>query len=253
MWQLNIIQRIIVLALPVLFAITVHEVAHGYVAEKLGDKTARMLGRLTLNPLKHIDMVGTVIVPLLLLFLGGFIFGWAKPVPINPNNLKKPRRDMALVAIAGPIANIIMAFIWAAIMKIGNILMAHGMQFALPIVLMGQAGILINLVLMSLNLIPIPPLDGSRVISALLPPKAAYKYDRLAPYGFFILLLLLVTGILHLFLWPPIVLLQKLIATIFWTLIVFFDNRYLIPYTAPGLGINFLMKYLIIGKNNVYK
>jgi Zn-dependent protease len=215
MWQLNFIQKVIVFALPVLFAITVHEVAHGWVASKLGDKTALMLGRLTLNPLKHIDLIGTVIVPLILLLLGGFIFGWAKPVPVNPNNLKKPRRDMAFVAIAGPIANIIMAFIWAAIMKLGMILMAHGLKFALPIVLMGNAGIIINLVLMILNLIPIPPLDGSRVVSALLPAKWAHKYDRIAPYGIFILLLLLVTGILHLFLWPPIVLLQKLIVTIF--------------------------------------
>lgn len=215
MWQLNFIQQVIVYALPILFAITVHEVAHGWVASKLGDKTALMLGRLTLNPLKHIDLIGTVIIPLILLFLGGFIFGWAKPVPVNPNNLKKPRRDMAFVAIAGPIANIIMAFIWAAIMKLGSVLMGHGLQFALPIVLMGQAGVMINLVLMVLNLIPIPPLDGSRVVSALLPPKLAYKYDRIAPYGIFVLLLLLVTGILHLFLWPPIVLLQKLIAMIF--------------------------------------
>jgi len=215
MWQLNFIQKVIVYAPPILFAITVHEVAHGWVASKLGDKTALMLGRLTLNPLKHIDLVGTVIIPLILLFFGGFIFGWAKPVPVNPNNLKKPRRDMALVAIAGPIANIIMAIIWAAIMKLGIILMGHDLKFALPIVLMGQAGIIINLVLMILNLIPIPPLDGSRVVSALLPVKLAAKYDHIAPYGIFILLLLLVTGILHLFLWPPIVLLQKLISIIF--------------------------------------
>jgi Zn-dependent protease len=215
MLELNFIQKVIVLALPILFAITVHEVAHGWVASKLGDKTALMLGRLTLNPLKHIDLVGTVILPLILLFMGGFIFGWAKPVPVNPNNLKKPRRDMALVAIAGPIANIIMAFIWAGIMKLGIILTGHGLKFALPIVLMGQAGIMINLVLMILNLIPIPPLDGSRIISALLPAKLAYKYDRIAPYGIFILLLLLVTRILHLILFPPIILLQKLIATIF--------------------------------------
>ncbi|MEE9571609.1 MAG: site-2 protease family protein [Candidatus Neomarinimicrobiota bacterium] len=215
MLELNFIQKVIVLALPILFAITVHEVAHGWVASKLGDKTALMMGRLTLNPLKHIDLVGTVILPLMLLFLGGFIFGWAKPVPVNPNNLKKPRRDMALVAIAGPFANIIMAFIWAGIMKLGTILIGHGFKFALPIVLMGQAGIMINLVLMILNLIPIPPLDGSRIISALLPAKWAYKYDRIAPYGIFILLLLLVTGILHLILFPPIILLQKLIAIIF--------------------------------------
>ncbi|MGD9107754.1 MAG: site-2 protease family protein [Gammaproteobacteria bacterium] len=215
MWQLNIIQKIIVWAPPILFAITVHEVAHGWMALKLGDKTALMLGRLTLNPLKHIDMIGTILIPLILLLFSPIIFGWAKPVPVNPNNLKKPRRDMAFVALAGPISNIIMALIWAAITKIGSILMGHGLQFALPIVLMGRAGILINLVLMILNLIPIPPLDGSRVVAAILPPKLAYKYDRIAPYGFFILLLLLVTGILRLLLWVPIVLLQRLILTIF--------------------------------------
>ncbi|MGD9152877.1 MAG: site-2 protease family protein [Gammaproteobacteria bacterium] len=215
MWQLNIIQKIIVWGPPILFAITVHEVAHGWMALKLGDKTALMLGRLTLNPLKHIDMIGTVIIPLILLLFSPIIFGWAKPVPVNPNNLKKPRRDMAFVAIAGPISNIIMALIWAAIMKIGSILMGHGLQFALPIVLMGRAGILINLVLMILNLIPIPPLDGSRVVAAILPPKLAYQYDRIAPYGFFILLLLLITGVLRLLLWVPIVLLQRLILAIF--------------------------------------
>lgn len=214
MWQLNIIQRIIVWAPPVLFAITVHEVAHGWMALKLGDKTALMLGRLTLNPIKHIDMIGTVLLPLLLMFFSPIIFGWAKPVPVNPNNLKKPRRDMAFVAIAGPIANIIMAFIWAAIAKVGVVLMGHGLQFARPIVYMGQAGITINLILMVLNLIPIPPLDGSRVVAALLPPKLAYQYDRIAPYGFFILLLLLVTKALYI-LWVPITLLQQLILTIF--------------------------------------
>ena len=215
MWQLNFIQQVIIYALPILFAITVHEVAHGWVASKLGDKTALMLGRLTLNPLKHIDLIGTVLLPLVLLLMGGFIFGWAKPVPVNPNNLKKPRRDMALVALAGPVSNIIMAFIWAGIMKLGLVLMSHGFQFALPIRLMGQAGVMINLILMALNLMPIPPLDGSRIISAILPAKWAYKYDRVAPYGIFILLILLITGILHFFLWPPIILLQKLIAIIF--------------------------------------
>lgn len=215
MWQLNFIQQVIVYALPILFAITAHEVAHGFVASKLGDKTALMLGRLTLNPLKHIDIIGTVILPLILLYFGGFIFGWAKPVPVNPNNLKKPRRDMALVAVAGPATNLIMAIIWAIIMKLGTILMNHGLNFALPIVLMGQAGIMINLIFMVLNLIPIPPLDGSRIIIAMLPPKIAYKYSRIEPYGIFILLLLLATGILHIFLWPPIILLKNLITMIF--------------------------------------
>jgi Zn-dependent protease len=214
MLDLNIIQKIAVWALPVLFAITVHEVAHGWVALKLGDKTALMLGRLTLNPLKHIDMVGTVIVPLVLLTFGGFIFGWAKPVPINPQNFKHKKRDMALVSIAGPLANFIMAIIWAGITKLGLILLNNGMSAALPVVLMGQAGISINLVLMVLNLIPIPPLDGSHIIAAILPGRWVYYYDRIAPYGFFILLFLLITGMLSFILWPPIMALQRLIATL---------------------------------------
>lgn len=220
MYQINIFQLIIIWAIPILFAITTHEVAHGYVASKLGDKTALMLGRLTLNPFKHIDMVGTVIVPIALLIIsrmfgGGIIFGWAKPVPVNPRNLKKPRRDMALVALAGPMSNLIMAFIWAGIMKLGVISVGHGIKFAVPIVLMGQAGIFINLIIMALNLIPIPPLDGSRIVSALLPGRIAYKYERIAPYGFFILILLLITGILHVIVILPIAILQKLIFLIF--------------------------------------
>jgi Zn-dependent protease len=220
MYQTNIIQQIIIWALPILFAITVHEVAHGWMASKLGDKTALMLGRLTLNPLKHIDTVGTIIIPLALLIMsrmfgGGIIFGWAKPVPVNPRNLHNPRRDMALVALAGPISNLLMAIIWTAVMKLGVVLMTHGIKFAIPIALMGKAGLIVNLILMILNLIPIPPLDGSRIIAALLPPRLAYKYERIAPYGFFILIILLITGILHLFLWLPIVILQKLILFIF--------------------------------------
>lgn len=194
--DLNVIQRIVVWALPVLLAITVHEVAHGWVAKKLGDPTAEMLGRLTLNPIKHIDPIGTVVLPLLMLWMGGFVFGWAKPVPITWENLKHPKRDIALVAIAGPGANLIMALIWALIMKLAILLMTVSPWMAQPLLLMGAAGVMINLVLMALNLIPIPPLDGGRVLTGILPGPWAWQLSRLEPYGMFILIGLLVTGIL---------------------------------------------------------
>jgi len=196
MMELSLIQKIAVWSLPVLFAITVHEVAHGWVARRLGDPTAFMMGRLTLNPLKHIDLVGTVVVPLVLLLLGGFIFGWAKPVPVTWKNLRKPRRDMALVALAGPAANLLMTIGWGIVAKIGY-LIAADMPFAgQPMIYMGSAGILINIILMVLNLLPLPPLDGGRVMTGILPGPLAYKFSLLEPYGFFILLGLLATGIL---------------------------------------------------------
>lgn len=204
MMQLSTLQMFAVWVLPVLFAITVHEVAHGWVASKLGDKTAFIMGRITLNPLKHIDLIGTILVPAVLLILGGFVFGWAKPVPVNFANLKHPKRDMALVAAAGPCSNLIMAILWGLIAKLGVVLLGLGWSWSLALVYMGQAGIFINLILMVLNLIPIPPLDGSRIVSSFLSNKIAYKYNRIGPYGFFIILLLLVTGLLgHIFL--PIV------------------------------------------------
>jgi Zn-dependent protease len=202
--------QIAIWAIPILFAITVHEVAHGWVASKFGDKTALMMGRLTLNPLKHIDLVGTIIVPAILLFLGGFIFGWAKPVPVNWQNLRNPRRDMAIVAMAGPAANLLMALLWAMLAKLGLIWGVHPSPIALGLVLMGQAGIMINLVLMVLNAIPIPPLDGSRVISSLLPPRVAYQFNKLEPWGFFILLALLATGLLSYVLLPAVNYLRQL-------------------------------------------
>src|SRR5476649_2042076 len=189
-------QKIILWVIPLIFAITVHETAHGWVASKCGDPTAKMLGRLTLNPIKHIDPVGTIIVPSILFFLGGFLFGWAKPVPITWRNLKKPRRDMALVAAAGPMANLAMAFFWVAIVKLGM-----GFHSA-PFAYMGQIGISINLVLMLLNLIPIPPLDGSRIVASLLSPKLAYRFNQLEVYGFLILVLLLASGLLARLLGP---------------------------------------------------
>lgn len=189
---LNTVQKIVIWAIPVIFAITVHEVAHGYVANRLGDSTAKMLGRITLNPIKHIDLIGTIVIPGLLLLMGSqFIFGWAKPVPVNWSLLRNPRRDMALVALAGPLSNLGMGLIWAILAKVGTLVTP--LHFLLY---MGVAGILINLILMILNLIPFPPLDGSRIVSSFLSPKAMQKYNLIEPYGFIVLIVLLVTGIL---------------------------------------------------------
>ena len=187
MGEINLITKILIFAVPILFAITVHEVAHGWVAYKNGDKTAWLLGRLTLNPIKHIDPIGTILVPAFLAYQGGFIFGWAKPVPVTYQNLRNPKRDMALVAAAGPFSNLIMALIWALIMKLSLMLYFTGTQSAEILVNMGYIGIRINVLLMILNLIPIPPLDGSRVVSSFLPPKLAWKYSRIEPYGIFVI------------------------------------------------------------------
>jgi Zn-dependent protease len=194
--SLNNVQLLAVLALPVLFAITAHEAAHGWVASLLGDKTASMLGRVTLNPLKHIDPVGTIVVPLATFLLTGFLFGWAKPVPINGRNLRSPRRDMALVAIAGPGANLVMGVLWGLVVQLGVALSHSSQWIALPLVYMGAAGVLINVILMALNLFPLLPLDGGRVLNALLPPIWSARFSQLEPYGLILLVLLLVTGIL---------------------------------------------------------
>ncbi len=204
MQELNTVQVIAIWALPVLFAITVHEVAHGWVAKKLGDPTAMMMGRLTLNPLKHIDPIGTVVVPLALVLMGGFIFGWAKPVPVTWANLRNPKRDMALVALAGPLANLVMAFGWALIMKVGFMLGDDFSWLAWPLIYMGGAGIAINGVLMLLNLLPVPPLDGGRVMAGLLPGPWAWKLSRIEPYGLMIMVGLMVTGMLGKILGPPL-------------------------------------------------
>ena len=194
----NIIQEIAVYAIPVLFAITVHEAAHGYVARMFGDNTAYVLGRVTLNPVKHIDLLGTIVIPLGMVLLTGFMFGWAKPVPVDWGSLRKPKRDMIWVAAAGPGVNLVMAVIWALIYRT---LSAAGVQEPY-FYLVAQAGISVNLVFMALNLLPIPPLDGGRIVSGLLPTRMSIAYSRIEPYGLIILLVLMFTGALSFFLRP---------------------------------------------------
>jgi Zn-dependent protease len=214
---LSFIQTLAVWILPVLLAITLHEAAHAWAAHRCGDSTAKMLGRLSMNPLRHVDLVGTLLVPLAVAVLSNFqfVFGWAKPVPISWRKLNKPRRDMALVAAAGPASNFIMALLWATLLKIGLILNPATSILALYFVLTGQAGILINLVLAFLNLLPIPPLDGSRVLTSFLSPKHAFQYNKLEPYGFYILLALLLTHVLNMILSPLILGGMSIIAVLF--------------------------------------
>ncbi len=193
------LSTIVIWAVPVVFAITLHEAAHGYVAKLFGDRTAEMLGRITLNPIKHIDPVGTILVPGMLLLsakmLGGapFLFGWAKPVPVNFGNLRQPKRDMIWVAGAGPAANFVMAVGWALLARVVS---PAGAWASDGFYEMAQIGIMINLVLMVLNLLPIPPLDGGRIAVGLLPGRAAYALSRVEPWGFMVILLLLVSGVL---------------------------------------------------------
>lgn len=214
--DLTLIQKIAVFALPVIFAITLHEAAHGYVARYFGDMTAAAQGRITLNPLKHIDPVGTILVPLLILLtsklLGGgaILFGWAKPVPVNFGRLRRPKQDMLWVAAAGPGVNFVMAVFWALMIQLALTLQSG--FFSKPMAYMGAAGVFINVILMALNLIPLPPLDGGRIAVSLLPMRQAIQLSRLEPYGLFILLGLMFTGILGIILWPLIALFIGLIA-----------------------------------------
>ena len=208
------IRTLAIWAIPVLFAITVHEVAHGWVAWKRGDPTAMLMGRLTLNPIKHIDPFGTILLPgILLLFHSPFLFGYAKPVPVNFGGLKDPKRDMVLVAIAGPAANLLMAFFWTLVLWLGGHLPGALAYLDEPMQLMGKAGILINVILIIFNLIPIPPLDGGRVAVGLLPPSASIALSRIEPYGFIILIVLLFTGVLWSVLGPLFLMMSNFFLT----------------------------------------
>ena len=210
---LGTVQKIAVSALPIIFAITVHEAAHGYIARYFGDMTAQEQGRITLNPLRHIDPVGTILVPAVTLVLGGILFGWAKPVPVNFSRLRSPKKDMLWVAAAGPASNLVMAICWVLVIKFSMVVQSG---FSEALAYMGAVGIMINLVLMVLNLIPLPPLDGGRIAVSLLPNRLAFQYAKVERYGFFILIALLFTGILSKIMNPFIVILLAIISNVFF-------------------------------------
>jgi len=210
--ELTLIQKIAVSAIPIIFAITVHEAAHGYIAKYFGDLTAEKLGRITLNPIKHIDPIGTILLPALTLMLGGILFGWAKPVPVNFANLNNPKKDMLWVAAAGPASNFIMAIFWVLVLKYSASAPEVAAFFLLE---MSKVGIMINLVLMVLNLLPLPPLDGGRIAVSLLPMHLAMKFSQIERYGFIILIALLFTGILGKIISPMIDFFARLILSIF--------------------------------------
>ena len=195
---LTLVQKLAVWIIPVLLAITLHEAAHAWVAYRCGDPTAKRLGRLSINPLRHIDLIGTLLVPIVIAVLTQFqyTFGWAKPVPINSSNFHKPRRDTALTAAAGPVSNLFMAFLWSIVLKISTLLHPETSVIALYLLLTAQAGLLINLLLGYFNLFPIPPLDGSKVFASLLSTRQAAQYQKLEPYGFFIVIALVATNVI---------------------------------------------------------
>lgn len=215
----HLVQTISIYALPVIFGITLHEAAHGYVAKHFGDMTAYVLGRVSLNPVRHIDPVGTIVVPLAILLVTswgagqGMLFGWAKPVPVNYHALRKPKRDMMWVAAAGPAANLAMALGWALTAKLALVMPNN--YFTDPLFLISQAGVTVNLVLMLLNLIPLLPLDGGRIVAGLLPTRMADQYARLEPWGFPILLALMFTNVLGIVLGPMVAGSLQLIANAF--------------------------------------
>ena len=208
----SIIQKITVYAIPLIFAITLHEAAHAYAARYFGDSTAYMLGRMTLNPIKHIDPIWTILVPIVTLLVSPFVFGAAKPVPVNFDALRNPKRDMIWVAAAGPLANLAMMIAWAIVAKIATTLGATGPVYFLASV--AEAGIFVNALLMVFNLFPLLPLDGGRILTGLLPNKLAYAFSRTEPYGMFILIALIVTGIFGKFMWPLIEISMKSIYAI---------------------------------------
>lgn len=198
----DLIQTVAVYALPVLFAITLHEAAHAYAAKYFGDNTAYMLGRMSLNPLQHIDPFGTIVIPVLLYFAtsGAFLFGYAKPVPLDFGKLRRPKRDMAWVALAGPAANFVMALLWTLMMYA---LAAGGVKEKF-FMLMAEAGVLTNLVMLAFNLFPIPPLDGGRILTSLLPDRYAYRFARIEPYGFFIVMALVLLKVIYTWWMAPV-------------------------------------------------
>jgi Zn-dependent protease len=208
------LSKVSVYAIPALYAITLHEVAHGWMARYFGDRTAEMLGRLSLNPLRHIDPVGTLLVPGLLLVVGGPLFGWAKPVPVATSALTHPRRAMIAVALAGPLANLCMAGLWCAVLG-GITRVPANDTLVYWIALMAQAGILINVVLAVFNLLPIPPLDGGRVLAGLLPPRLGARLDKIEPFGFLIVLGLSAFGLFGWLLDPAYRAIGRLIKTVF--------------------------------------
>ena len=203
MGEFTLVQKMAAIVLPLIFAVTLHEAAHGWVADKLGDSTARQLGRITVNPLRHIDWFGTILLPMLMMAFTGFLFGWAKPVPVNMSRLRNPRRDMVWVALAGPGANVLMAILWSLLLLLADSSLTPE-TLALPLAAMAVAGIFINLILMALNLLPILPLDGGRVLAGVLPAALARLYARIEPFGFFIIVGLLVAGLLGKVLTPVI-------------------------------------------------
>lgn len=213
--QLTAIQLVAIWVLPILFAITLHEAAHGFVAYQCGDDTAYRLGRVSANPIRHIDLIGTIVVPVILLLTTSFVFGWAKPVPVDALKLKHPRRDFVWVALAGPVSNFLMAVIWALLLKMGILMTKGQVAGGIALKLMGQAGITINLLLMVLNLIPIPPLDGSRVLAFLLPAPWDVRFNQAAPLGLMLVMILAVTDILGQFILPPLEMLQRFLLTLF--------------------------------------
>ena len=203
-----------ILPVPIILAITLHEVSHGWVARYFGDNTADMQGRLTLNPVRHIDPIGTLLVPAVLVATSGFLFGWAKPVPVDPRNFSRPRQHMAIVAVAGPLSNLAMAVFWTLLLALSGGLFAQT-WFGHPLALMADVGIKINLILMVLNLLPVPPLDGGRVLAGMLKPRLALKLSQIEPYGIWILLILLFTGVLGKVLIPLMNLFERMLYAVF--------------------------------------